>query len=87
MGEILVNGIRVKELMLKRDIRSMARLARLADLSEATVLSAVNGLKTPDLGTVIKLAAVLECHPYDILTATGFPDPHLAAPASLSFAT
>lgn len=30
-----------------------------------------------------KLCQVLECHPFDLIVAEGFPKPFLAAPASL----
>lgn len=86
MGEVTVNTMRVEELMLKHGIPSRARLARRADLSEGTLLATLNGLRNPSMETVTKLANALECHPYDILTTTGFPDPHFAAPASLSLA-
>lgn len=30
-----------------------------------------------------KLCGALECHPFDIIVAEGYPEPFLAAPASL----
>lgn len=35
------------------------------------------------LANLEKLCQALECHPFDLIVAEGFPEPFLAAPASL----
>lgn len=49
---------------------SWARLARLADISAATVLSVAAGRRNASLNTVRKLAAALEVEPAELLAVS-----------------
>lgn len=80
-GEVRIDGKRLDVILLKRDM-TMKQVAELMDMHYNSVLR-MKTEGTTNLGTLQKLCNVLECHPFDLLVAEGYPQPFFPAPVSL----
>lgn len=77
--DVKINERFVRQMMLDRSLDQF-ELAELAGISEPTMIRLLKG-KSFSSGTLGKLAVALECSPVDLLDNSGFPDPHMVAPA------
>lgn len=80
-GEVRIDGKRLDVILLKRDM-TLKKVSEEMDMHYNSILRMkVEG--TTNLGTLQKLCNVLECHPFDLLVAEGYPQPFYPAPVSL----
>ena len=79
-GNVRVDAERLEE-MLKRRKMSMNALADKLDMHPNSILR-IKTTGGTNMGTLGKLCNVLECHPFDLLVAVGYPDPFSHALAS-----
>ena len=77
---IKIDELRVKQFMLMVGIETQLELARRSGLDKQTVSRALNG-DTFRSDTLSKLAEALNVNPMDLVSAEGFPAPHMGAPA------
>lgn len=78
---VRVDGVRL-DATLKRRKMTLKTLAEKMDMHYNSVL-AIKRTGGTNLGTLTKMCDVLECHPFDLLVAEGYPEPFSLAPASL----
>lgn len=79
-GQLRVDANRF-ELILKREKMNMAELAEKAQMHYNGVLRIKQTGRT-SLETLALLCSILNCHPFDLLVADGYPEPFCLAPAS-----
>lgn len=79
-GGVRVDGLRL-DAMLKRRKMTLKALAEKMEMHYNSVLS-IKKTGGTNLGTLTKMCDVLECHPFDLLVADGYPEPFFLAPAS-----
>lgn len=80
-GEVRIDAKRLDVILLKRDM-SLKQVAERMDMHYNSVLR-LKTEGTTNLGTLQRLCNVLECHPFDLLVAEGYPQPFYPAPVSL----
>lgn len=80
-GDVRIDRDRLETLMRLRGL-GIADLAVRMDMHYNSVLRIRNEESTSMKG-LEKLCNALECHPFDLIVAQGYPKPFLAAPASL----
>jgi DNA-binding Xre family transcriptional regulator len=80
-GEIRVDSQRLEEILKKRSL-TLGMLAEMMEMHYNGVLR-IKVMGTTNLGTLEKMCNALECHPFDLLVAKGYPQPFSLAPASL----
>lgn len=80
-ARLRIDGKRLDVILLKRDM-SLKQVAERMDMHYNSVLR-MKTEGTTNLGTLERLCAVLECHPFDLLVAEGYPQPFYPAPVSL----
>lgn len=80
-AKLRIDGKRLDVILLKRDM-SLKQVAEKLDMHYNSVLR-MKTEGTTNLGTLERLCAVLECHPFDLLVAEGYPQPFYPAPLSL----
>lgn len=60
---------------MEREQRNQRWIARQSEVSEPTISKLLNnGDFLPDMRTVMRLAAVVECNPLDFYQAVGWPE-------------
>lgn len=79
-GGVRVDGVRL-EAMLKHRKMTIKALAEKMEMHYNSVL-AIKRTGGTNLGTLTKMCDVLECHPFDLLVANGYPEPFSLALAS-----
>lgn len=77
---IRVDRVRLEKMMEKRGFNN-ATLAAAMGWHYNTVLQ-VKETESTSFSGLTKLCAVLECHPFDLIVAEGYPEPFSLAPAS-----
>ena len=77
---ITIDERRVRVFMAQNGIKSDTELYRKADLAVGTFYRVLRG-EAFSSDTLGKLAKALNCSPIDLLNTTGFPSPHVHAPA------
>ena len=80
-SSVRVDGERL-EAMLKRRKMTLKALAERMEMHYNSVLH-IKRTGATNLGTLTRMCDVLECHPFDLLIAEGYPEPFSLAPASL----
>jgi DNA-binding Xre family transcriptional regulator len=80
-GTIKVDAQRLEEMLRMRKL-TLSVLAEKIDMHYSGVLRIKNTGST-NLGTLEKICNALDCHPFDLLVAVGYPAPFSLAPASL----
>lgn len=80
-GTVRVDGRRFDVLLLKKGM-TIKEVAERMDVHYNTVLRIKTG-GTTNMGTLQALCNALECHPFDLLVAEGYPPPFYPAPVSL----
>ena len=82
MRVVRLNMKFVKQRLSERDL-TMRDLAAKASIGEATMYRIANGAGF-NLETLGKLADALNCSPFDLIEAEGFPPPLVVAPVVAS---
>ena len=80
-GELRIDGKRLELILLKRDM-SLKQVAEKMGMHYNSVLRMKTEGST-NLRTLQQLCNALECHPFDLLVAEGYPQPFYPAPVSL----
>jgi DNA-binding Xre family transcriptional regulator len=78
--EVRVDADRL-DAMLKRRGMSLRALAQTMGMHYNSLLR-IKAEGGTNLGTVSEMCTVLQCHPFDLLVAEGYPEPFSHAPAS-----
>lgn len=79
-GIVRIDADRLEIIMRRRDM-TLGSLAGKMDMHYNGVLR-IKTTGSTNLGTLEKLCNVLDCHPFDLLIAEGYPEPFCLAPAS-----
>jgi DNA-binding Xre family transcriptional regulator len=79
-GDVRVDGSRL-DATLKRRNMTLKALADKLGMHYNSILS-IKRTGATNLGTLTKICDALECHPFDLLIAEGYPEPFILAPAS-----
>ena len=80
-GDVRVDGNRLQATLDRRGM-TLKALADKLDMHYNSILS-IKRTGATNLGTLTKICDALECHPFDLLVAEGYPEPFTLAPASL----
>lgn len=80
-GEVRVDEKRFEVMLLKRGL-TIKDVADRMGMHYNSVLR-IKTMGSTNLGTLEQLCNVLECHPFDLLVAQGYPEPFYPAPVSL----
>ena len=78
MGQLRLDGRRVKVLMVMNDIDSLTALAEKAKMHYNSVYKMLNTGRF-SIDSIEALANVLNCNPIDLMSTQGYPDPKLEA--------
>ena len=78
--DIRIDKVRLEKLMELRGLTNEG-LAKKMDWHYQSVIR-LKAEQSTTLARFVHLCEALECHPFDLLVAEGFPEPFLAAPAS-----
>ena len=79
-GIVRVDAERLEAMMKERKM-SVVALAEKMDM-HTNGIQRIKSTGSTNLGTLEKLCNVLNCHPFDLLVAEGYPEPFSLAPAS-----
>jgi DNA-binding Xre family transcriptional regulator len=80
-GAVRVDANRLEAVLRLRKM-SMNGLAEKLGMHPNSILR-IKTTGGTNLGTLSELCNALECHPFDLLVAQGYPEPFYRAPASL----
>lgn len=78
--EVRVDGEKLDALLKERGL-TLKEFAGLMGMHYNSVLR-IKSIGGTNLGTLSQMADVLDCHPFDLLVATGYPSPFSLALAS-----
>lgn len=79
-GGVRVDGVRLAAMLTRRGM-TLKTLAAKMDMHYNSLLH-IKKTGGTNLGTLTKICDVLDCHPFDLLIAEGYPEPFSLAPAS-----
>ena len=80
-GNVRVDAERLAAMLRRRNM-TLGALAEKMEMHYNGILR-IKTTGSTNLGTLEKMCNVLECHPFDLLVAEGYPEPFCLAPASL----
>lgn len=80
-GDVRVDGNRLQATIDRRNM-TLKALAEKMNMHYNSILH-IKRTGATNLGTLTQMCNVLECHPFDLLVAEGYPEPFSLAPASL----
>lgn len=79
-GVVRVDAERLKAVMRERKMSAVALAEKMQ--MHANGIQRIKSTGSTNLGTLEKMCNILNCHPFDLLVAEGYPEPFCLAPAS-----